>query len=114
MDLPQPGLFLGLLCLTSMSLLWLQMVSRAPLVGVAVVLAGTVIEASGAVMPSLQIGATSLHWGQRRGHSRPYATTWAVGDQVWNTAPAAGGAAGWVCTTAGTPGTRKAMASLAA
>jgi len=44
----------------------------------------------------------------------PAGGTWAVGDRIWNTAPAAGGAPGWVCTTAGTPGTWKAMASLGA
>lgn len=36
-----------------------------------------------------------------------------VGDQVWNTAPAAGGAPGWVCTNATGP-VFKAMANLAA
>ena len=44
----------------------------------------------------------------------PSVGTWAVGDRVWNTAPAAGGTPGWVCTTAGSPGTWKAMANLAA
>ena len=44
----------------------------------------------------------------------PTTGTWAVGDRVWKTAPAAGGAPGWVCTTAGTPGTWKDMASLGA
>ena len=48
------------------------------------------------------------------GSAAPTAGTWAVGDLVWNTAPAAAGAPGWVCITAGTPGTWKAMASLAA
>lgn len=43
----------------------------------------------------------------------PLAGTWAVGDIVWNTTPVAAGAPGWVCTTAGTPGTWKAMANLA-
>lgn len=43
----------------------------------------------------------------------PGVGTWKRGDRVWNTAPAAGGAPGWVCTTAGTPGTWKAMANLA-
>lgn len=38
--------------------------------------------------------------------------TFAVGDRVINTAPAAGGNPGWVCTTAGAPGTWKAMADL--
>lgn len=37
-----------------------------------------------------------------------------VGDIVWNSAPSAGGTPGWICTTAGTPGTWKAMASVAA
>ena len=31
--------------------------------------------------------------------------TWAVGDIIYDTAPSAGGNIGWVCTTAGTPGT---------
>ena len=44
----------------------------------------------------------------------PTVGTWKVGDRVWNTAPAAAGTPGWVCTTAGTPGTWKAMAVLAA
>jgi len=35
------------------------------------------------------------------------------GDIVWNNAPAAAGAPGWVCVTAGSPGTWKAMANLA-
>jgi hypothetical protein len=43
----------------------------------------------------------------------PAIGTWAVGDVMWNTAAAAGGTPGWVCTTAGTPGTWKAMANLA-
>jgi hypothetical protein len=48
------------------------------------------------------------------GTAAPVNGTWAVGDRVWNTAPAAGGAPGWVCTTAGAPGTWKAMANVAA
>ncbi len=44
----------------------------------------------------------------------PTAGTWQVGDRVWNSTPAAAGIPGWVCTTAGTPGTWKAMANLAA
>lgn len=43
----------------------------------------------------------------------PTAGTWAVGDTIWNTAPVAGNTPGFVCTTAGTPGTWKAMANLA-
>lgn len=45
------------------------------------------------------------------GNSFQYATaapslgTWRVGNRVWNSAPSAGGVAGWVNTVAGTPGT---------
>lgn len=44
----------------------------------------------------------------------PTSETWAVGDITWNTAPAAGGTIGWVCTTAGTPGTWKTFGTIAA
>jgi hypothetical protein len=47
------------------------------------------------------------------GATAPAAGTWAAGDRAWHTAPAAGGAPGWVCTAAGSPGTWKAMANLA-
>jgi parallel beta-helix repeat protein len=43
----------------------------------------------------------------------PTLGTWARGDVVWNTTPAAAGAPGWVCTAAGSPGTWKAMANVA-
>ncbi len=43
----------------------------------------------------------------------PSTGTWRSGDVAWNTSPAAGGTPGWVCTTAGTPGTWKAMANVA-
>ena len=43
----------------------------------------------------------------------PTAGQWARGDIVWNNTPSAGGTPGWMCTTAGTPGTWKAMANLA-
>lgn len=46
-------------------------------------------------------------------NAEPTAGTWAVGDTVWNSVPVSGGTPGWVCTTAGTPGTWKAMANLA-
>lgn len=48
------------------------------------------------------------------GTAAPTTGTWARGDQVWSTTPAAGGSPGWVCVTGGTPGTWKAMANLAA
>jgi hypothetical protein len=40
----------------------------------------------------------------------PVAGTWAQGDMFFNNAGTAGGAAGWYCVTAGTPGTWKEMA----
>jgi hypothetical protein len=48
------------------------------------------------------------------GAAAPSAGWYPAGFVVWNSAPAAGGAPGFVCTTAGTPGTWKAMANLAA
>lgn len=48
------------------------------------------------------------------GTAAPTTGAWNVGDQCANSAPAAGGPPGWVCTTAGTPGTWKAMANVAA
>ena len=54
----------------------------------------------------------------RREVQGAYATTttgtWAVGDIVWNTAPAASGNIGWVCTAAGTPGTWKTFGTIEA
>lgn len=37
----------------------------------------------------------------------PTAGTWFLGRKIWNDTPAAAGKIGWVCTTAGTPGTWK-------
>lgn len=48
------------------------------------------------------------------GAAAPASGTYVQGDICWNSAPAAGGAPGWICVTGGTPGTWKAMASLAA
>lgn len=44
----------------------------------------------------------------------PTTGTWTRGSIVWNVTPSAGGTPGWMCVTAGTPGTWKAMANLAA
>lgn len=49
-----------------------------------------------------------------QGTAAPTTGTWVVGDKVHNTAPAAGGTVGWVCTTAGTPGTWKTFGTIAA
>jgi hypothetical protein len=43
----------------------------------------------------------------------PTTGTYSVGTVLWKSNAAAGGTPGWVCTTAGTPGTWKAMANLA-
>lgn len=48
------------------------------------------------------------------GTAAPAAGTWFVGDIVWNSAPAAAGTMGWVCTTGGTPGTFKTFGAIAA
>ncbi len=37
-----------------------------------------------------------------------------VGEKVYNSTPVAGGTIGWVCTTAGTPGTWKTFGAIAA
>jgi hypothetical protein len=58
----------------------------------------------------------SLKYGQTVGFSTaaPTGGTWKRGDICWNTTPSAGGTPGWVCVIAGTPGTWKAMANVAA
>lgn len=47
------------------------------------------------------------------GSGPPSSGRWGVGDRIRNTAAASGGPPGWVCTTAGQPGTWKAEANLA-
>jgi len=42
----------------------------------------------------------------------PTAGTWSLGDKHINTVPTAGGYEGWVCTTAGTPGTWKGYGAI--
>lgn len=42
----------------------------------------------------------------------PTAGTWARGDICWDTAPSAAGTVGWICVTAGTPGTWKAFGAI--
>lgn len=44
----------------------------------------------------------------------PTTGTWSVGDVVWNSAAAASGYIGWVCVTAGTPGTWKTFGAISA
>jgi len=54
-------------------------------------------------------GSKVVTWGT----VAPTTGTWAVGDTCWNTAPTASTTPGWVCTTAGSPGTWTAMTVLA-
>ena len=63
-------------------------------------------------LPDLYYQATATGWtagsvARLNSTAAPVAGTWAVGDIVFNTAPTAGGFIGWVCVTAGTPGTWK-------
>lgn len=42
----------------------------------------------------------------------PTSGYWAVGEIVWNSAPTAGGYVGWICITAGSPGTWKGFGQI--
>jgi hypothetical protein len=53
--------------------------------------------------------STVLQKSSYTGTEAPTSGTWLRGDVVWNTAPTSGGTLGWICTTAGTPGTWKVM-----
>jgi len=59
----------------------------------------------------LDIDAGVFIW---RAAAAPVAQYWAVGDIVYDTAPAAAGTIGFVCTTAGTPGTWKTFGAITA
>jgi hypothetical protein len=48
------------------------------------------------------------------GTAAPTTGAHVVGEVCWNTAPAASGTVGWVCTAAGTPGTWKTFGTIAA
>jgi hypothetical protein len=56
---------------------------------------------------------TDPPWTVRHRDAAPTTGTWKRGDIVWNTEPSAGGTAGWICTTAGTPGTWKTFGDIA-
>lgn len=65
--------------------------------------------------PALVIGINSATGARiATAPSIPTAGTWAVGDIAYHTAPAAAGFIGWVCTTAGTPGTWKTFGAISA
>jgi len=68
-------------------------------------------------LPDLYYQATSTGWGASSvarfiAAAAPVAGTWARGDIVFNSTPSAGGYIGWVCVTAGTPGTWKAFGAI--
>ncbi len=65
----------------------------------------------GEAAESETIGNASRN-GDFMGAAAPVAGTWAVGNRVWNSAPAAAQPMGWICTVAGTPGTWRAMPNL--
>jgi hypothetical protein len=49
---------------------------------------------------------------QYSGTAAPTTGTYTVGNIVWNTTPTAGGKVGWICVTAGTPGTWKSFGAI--
>lgn len=71
---------------------------------------------------TVALGATAkfgqIELGSHFGNSITYASaaptagTWKVGDIVFSNVPTAGGKVGWVCVTAGTPGTWKAFGGI--
>ncbi len=48
------------------------------------------------------------------GSAAPTTGAWLQGDVIQNSVPTAGGSAGWICTTAGSPGTWKSFGTIAA
>jgi len=60
-------------------------------------------------LPLLVLGSSANGRVITSGTAIPTTGTHAVGEIVFNSAPTAGGKIGWVCTTAGTPGTWKAF-----
>lgn len=64
-------------------------------------------------------GASSNYTGGTKERAEIYNTaapssgTWQHGDIVWHSLPYSGGNLGWVCTTAGTPGTWKSFGTIA-
>lgn len=59
-------------------------------------------------------GTTHSRIQESHGTAAPVTGSWSRGSRVWNVTPSAAGVPGWVCVTAGTPGTWKAMAVVAA
>jgi hypothetical protein len=57
--------------------------------------------------------ASNLYSRQFASYTVPTSGTWERGDIVWHSQPSAGGNIGWVCTSAGTPGTWKTFGTIA-
>lgn len=70
--------------------------------------AGLLLDAS-AAMAGMLIANNSFNYAA----AFPTTGSWTKGTVVWNTGVAAGGSPGWVCTTGGTSGTWKTMATVA-
>ena len=66
------------------------------------------------VWPSTTIAPVLEYQRTTSGSAAPSGGAWARGDICHNTAPSASGNVGWVCVTAGTPGTWKAFGTIAA
>ena len=67
-----------------------------------------------ATFPKLGLGSGSNVRLQTTGSAAPSTGAHARGEIVWNVAPSAAGYAGWICTTAGTPGTWKQFGAIEA
>lgn len=65
---------------------------------------------SGTLVAGTPGSFNQMYWAA----AAPTVGTFRRGDVVWNTGVSAGGSPGWVCTTAGSPGTWKTMANVAA
>jgi hypothetical protein len=72
----------------------------------------TILAGTSDVMP-----ATWLPWedyGNNYGTAAPTSGTWKVGRKIYNDAPTASGTEGFICITAGTPGTWKTFSAIGA
>jgi hypothetical protein len=70
----------------------------------------TVTNIYGNINKALQKAQPNINWAS----AAPTTGTYAVGDIVYNIAPSASGTIGWVCVTAGTPGTWKTFGAISA
>lgn len=62
--------------------------------------------------PRIALGQGQNARRQTVGTAIPTTGAWARGDIIWNINASPGGNAGWICTTAGTPGTWKAFGAI--